>query len=262
MNVKTLFNTIHNDIIGPDLLAKAELVDHNANGIQIMGDNKITKVALGVSCNLEFLQKAVNWGAQVCIFHHGLGLGDHYIYNSKLLSSTQQELKFIFDHELTIAGYHYCLDAHNEIGNNIQIIKKLGAVDTYEPYFENWGWIGEFEVEKPLVDLAKDCSKLFKHDVFMVKGNKERIKRIGVCSGGAMPYAKDIWQEIIVKNIDAHITGVITESGPALARENGFAYFAAGHYATEVLGVKALGEEIKKVFPEIETNFIEVWNEW
>jgi len=47
-----------------------------------------------------------------------------------------------------------------------------------------------------------------------------------------------------------------------LARENGFAYFAAGHYATEVLGVKALGEEIKKVFPEIETNFIEVWNEW
>ena len=55
---------------------------------------------------------------------------------------------------------------------------------------------------------------------------------------------------------------IITESGPVLARENGFAYFAAGHYATEVLGVKALGEEIKKVFPEIETNFIEVWNEW
>jgi len=260
MNTSTLFDAIHADIIGKDILAKAQITDQNANGVQIRGSEELTKVALGVSCNLEFLEKAAYWGAQVCIFHHGLGLNDKYIINSRLLPSTQKELKYIFDHELTIAGYHYALDVHPSIGNNVQIIKKLGAIETYETYFEGWGWIGEFEHAKPLEDFAKDCSKLCKHDVFIVKGNKENIKRIGVCSGGAVPSGDHYW-EMLDKQIDVHVTGEIKESSPSKMREMGLSYFACGHYATEVFGIQALGEAIKKRFSEIEVQFIEVWNE-
>lgn len=262
MNLHTLFSSINEDIIGLDLLAKAETIDKNANGIQITGKESVTKIALGVSCNLEFLQKAINWGAQACIFHHGLGLSDHYIFNSKLLPSTLKELKIIFENELTIAGYHYCLDAHPQIGNNVIIINKLGAIETYESYFDGWGWVGEYEKEIDLSELAQRFAKLCHHDVFIVKSNKTQIKRIGVCSGGAIPYPKDIWQEIIAKNIDAHLTGVITESSPSLASENEYNYLAAGHYATEVFGIKALGEQIQKKYPKLEVQFIEVWNEW
>jgi len=44
-------------------------------------------------------------------------------------------------------------------------------------------------------------------------------------------------------------------------REMGLSYFACGHYATEVFGIQALGEAIKKRFSELEVQFIEVWNE-
>lgn len=260
MKTSDLFQYIKTTF-GEKLISQAALVDQNANGVQILGTDNVKKVALGVSCNLEFLQKAVNWGAQVCIFHHGLGLSDHYIYNSQLLPSTQKELKLVFENGLTIAGFHYCLDVHPVIGNNAQIIKLLDAKFTNEAYFDEWGWIGEFDQEIELSHLAHNLARICKHDVFIVKGNEKKIKRIGVCSGGAVPKAQEIWQEITTKNVDIHLTGVITESSPALAKENGFNYLSAGHYATEVFGVKALGKEIKQRFPELEVQFIEVWND-
>jgi len=260
MNTLRLFDYINNNIFGFDLLVKADQLDPNANGIQINGTENVTKVALGVSCNLEFLQKAVNWGAQACIFHHGLGLSQHYIYNSKLLPSTQKELKFIFDHDLTVAGYHYCLDVHPKIGNNAQIIKLLDAKFTGESYFDSWGWIGEFEKAIELSDLAHNFAGICKHDVFVVKGNDKKIKKIGVCSGEAVPSANKIW-EMLNNNIDAHLTGYIKEAIPAIFRECNITYLSAGHYATEVFGIKVLGEMIKQKFPELEVQFIEVWNE-
>ena len=176
------------------------------------------------------------------------------------MPSTQQELEYIFKHNLTIAGYHYVLDVHPSIGNNVHIIKKLGAIETFDEYFDGWGWIGEFEYEKPISELAHESSKLFKHDVFIVKGSKETVKRIGVCSGGAVPVGEQYW-EMLDKHIDLHITGEIKESSPGSTRELGISYFACGHYATEAFGIQAFGEEIKNKFPELEVRFIEVWNE-
>jgi putative NIF3 family GTP cyclohydrolase 1 type 2 len=68
----------------------------------------------------------------------------------------------------------------------------------------------------------------------------EKIKRIGVCSGGAVP--RDEWYEIVDKKIDCHITGEIKESSPYSAEAIGIHYLACGHYATEVFGVKALAK--------------------
>jgi dinuclear metal center YbgI/SA1388 family protein len=260
MKVSKLFNVVNNKILGSDLIIKANQIDENANGVQILGGEDVKKVALGVSCNAEFLQKAANWGANVCIFHHGMGLTNRYIYNSRLTPSTQKQLKIAFDNELTLAGYHFALDTHPEIGNNIQIIKALGAKETKESYFDGWGMVAEFSKPQFIQDLAKECSKLFRHDVFMVLGGPEKIKRLGVCSGGAIPNGADVL-EILEKGLELHLTGVITESGSAVAKESGFHYFAAGHYATEVFGIKALGEKIKSKFPSLEVEFLDVWNE-
>ena len=43
--------------------------------------------------------------------------------------------------------------------------------------------------------------------------------------------------------------------------ENGISYFVCGHYATEVFGVKALAEDLKKEFSDkLEVKFIDVKN--
>ena len=123
--------------IGPDLLDKAAQVDSAPNSVQIRGAEEVEKVVLGVSCSLEFLEQAVQTEAQYCIFHHGIRI-DKDVVNGRF-EPYESRLRLIFLNNLTLAGFHYSLDAHPEIGNNAVIIEKLGAKRLNEPYFEDWG---------------------------------------------------------------------------------------------------------------------------
>jgi len=248
--------------VGKELLEKAAKVDTRANGVQIHGKDEIKKVVLGVSANLDFFKEAVKAGADFCIFHHGLSFVNNQL-NQRLNPAIQKRLKIIFDNNLTVAGYHYCLDAHPTIGNNAVIIKKLGARRLNEPYFElegaAWGWIAEFNKTQDVKKLAEKCSEVFSHDVFAVYAGSKKVKRIGVCSGGAKPYKESLF-EVIDKKIELHISGEIVEGSSSLAKEIGFNYFACGHYATEVFGVQELGLKIKKAFPQLKVEFIDIPN--
>jgi len=255
-----LIKTIH-EIIGDDLLAKANQIDICANGVQVHGDEEVSKIALGVSANLDFFTEAVDSGAQFCLFHHGLHLTAKYIYNSRFDRSQQSQLKHVFTNNLTVAGYHYALDAHPEIGNNATIIRELGAKRLDIPYMmEGWGWVAEFDKPKDVEELAEKCSDIFDHDIFAVYAGPKMVKRIGVVSGGGKPYGVML-HEIQDLDIDLHITGEIAESGPAFAKEVGFNYFAAGHYATEVFGVQELGKKIKEHYGDkLDVEFIDIPN--
>jgi len=254
-----LISSIHS-IIGEDLLAKANQVDDNANGVQVHGAGEVTKLALGVSTGLDFFREAVSSGAQMCVTHHGLHLSDRYLYNSRLDQAQQAVLKFVFESNLTVAGYHYSLDAHPQIGNNAVIIRELGAKRLDIPYFEDWGWVAEFDQSQNVEKLAEKCSDLFSHDVFAVYAGPKTVRRIGVVSGGGKPAGK--WMhEIYDKGVELHLTGEIAEGGPSIAKDAGFNYFAYGHYATEVFGVQELGKKIKEHYQdELEVEFIDIPN--
>lgn len=248
------------EIIGNDLLTKANSVDHRANGVQILGKDKVNKVCLGVTCNLEFLTEAVDSGAEYCIFHHGLDLDGSDIYNSRLNISQQKQLQAVFESELTIAGYHYSLDTQPEFGNASYIIRELGAKRLEIPYMSGWGWVGEFSNEQDVKDLAKRCGALFSHDIFAVYGGPKEVKRVGVATGGAKAVGIYL-HEIEEQNIDLHITGEINHTGIDMAKECDFNYFAGGHYATEVFGVQELGKKLKKKFGnKLEVEFIDIPN--
>jgi putative NIF3 family GTP cyclohydrolase 1 type 2 len=247
-------------LIGYDLGAKAQKIDDNANGEQILGTREVKKIALGVSGNLDFFRESVAHGAQFCITHHGLKLSARAIYNARLDLSQQATLRYVFANNLTVGGYHYTLDAQPDFGNNATIIKKLGATRLNLPYFDEWGWVGEFDTPVAVVELKKLCTEIFAHDIFAVYGGNKVVKRIGVCSGGAKPYGAQL-HEIYEKGIELHIAGEIGESGPAIAQEAGFNYFACGHYATEVFGVQELGKKIKAHFQnQLEVEFIDIPN--
>ncbi|MGD8744584.1 MAG: Nif3-like dinuclear metal center hexameric protein, partial [Candidatus Woesebacteria bacterium] len=99
-------------VIGDDLLEKASKKDEAANGVQILGGERVEKVALGVSLNSEFLEKVADWGSNFCIFHHGF---DPRTHKSRFPSFSQKRLKIIFVNNMTIAGFHFALDAHPAI---------------------------------------------------------------------------------------------------------------------------------------------------
>ena len=254
-----LITTI-NTIIGEDLVKEAQFKDSYANGVQIVGNEEVTKVALGVSTSLEFLQEAVSTGAEFTITHHGLDLTSHNIIASRLHPGIQELLTSAITNNLTVAGYHFSLDSHSEIGNNATIIRELGANRLDITYSGGWGWVGEFDKPRDVKELANQCSDLFNHDIFAVYAGSKKIKRIGVCSGGAKPYDRDLW-EIIDNRLDLHLSGEIIEAGPGLAKGIGFNYFSCGHYATEVFGVQELGKKIKEHYGDkLEVEFIDIPN--
>jgi len=254
-----LIKFIH-QTIGEDLLEKAQTIDKSANGVQIFGQDNVNKLVLGVSASLDFFKEAVKAKADFCILHHGLGLTEKHIYNSRPNMALQKRLKIIFDNDLTVAGFHFSLDSHYKIGNNALIIAKLGARQLDLNYFDKWGWVAEFDKSQDVKKLAEKCSNIFSNDIFAVYGGKQKVTRIGVVSGGGKPYGS--WaMELAEKKIDLHITGDIGESGPALAKDMGFNYFACGHYATEVFAVQELGKIIKSHYKnKLEVEFIDISN--
>ena len=60
--------------------------------------------------------------------------------------------------------------------------------------------------------------------------------------------AADHFAEAIAAGADAFLTGEPAERVMAQAREAGVHFIAAGHYATETFGVRALGERLAERF--------------
>jgi len=255
VNRDELINFIY-QTIGEELVEKAFQKDENANGVQILGSENVEKVTLGVSLNEAFLHESIHKKSNFCIFHHGL---DARTYKSRLPSYLQKRLKLIFQNEMTIMGFHYCLDAHPKLGNNAQIIKKLGA-KIKESFMDEWGYVAEFETKKDVSKLAEKCHELFKHPVFVVDYGPKKIKRIAVVSGAASPHVEDV-AEMESKGVELFISGETSESAPHKIKEAEINYFVCGHYATEVFGVKVLGEKIKSEFKDkLDVEFLDIEN--
>jgi len=78
------------------------------------------------------------------------------------------------------------------------------------------------------------------------------VRKVAWCSGGAQGY----FEAAIALGVDAYLTGEISEQNYHQANESGVAFIAAGHHATERLGIRALGEHLQVRFG-LEHRFID-----
>ena len=80
-----------------------------------------------------------------------------------------------------------------------------------------------------------------------------QINRVGVVSGGA---AEEV-EEAGRKGIDVYVSGEPKLVAYSLAQEYGVNAVFAGHYATEVFGVQALGDVVRDKFG-VESKFLDL----
>ena len=66
------------------------------------------------------------------------------------------------------------------------------------------------------------------------------VRTVGVVTGAGGDHLDDA----LAEGLDAFVTGEPSERHMARAQEGGLHFLAAGHYATETFGVKALGDEL------------------
>ncbi len=222
--------------------------DYGPNGLQIEGKKKVKKIITAVSASLELFTKAVELDADMILVHHGL-LWDR---DSRVIKgSFKNRVKKLLDRDISLLAYHLPLDKHSEIGNNALAAKRLDLNNVGE-----LGAIGiQGQADFSLKTLVDKIENIFQPKPLLFSYGPSRIKRIGYCSGGA---AKDLALAIDA-GLDAFITGEAAEPSLHLAKEGNIHFIAAGHYATERLGIRALGEHLEDSF-NISSTFVDIPN--
>lgn len=224
-----------------DAQAAARVDQYMANGLQVRGRDEVNTIVTGVSASLRFFEEAVAVGADALIVHHSLNMPSS-IHFDRIFS---RRLRYLWDHDLSLIGYHYLLDSHPEIGNNAQIIKALGGrpVEPYPP--EGWGWVGEIEGGAERDALLARCTDLFSQEGVQYPFGPERVRKLVAVSGSGAPRPGEM-EWLIQHQIDLFITGEPREWNRELFREAGISFAAGGHYHTERIGIQALSDVLQR----------------
>ena len=239
-----------------ELLEVAGFDDYGPNGLQVPGAGEVTRVATGVSAHLELIERAAKAGAQLLLAHHGLFWDFHPRSLSEQMAT---RLRRAFDAGLSIAAYHLPLDAHREVGNNALLCRGLG----FEPAELDFGIVKGRAIglvgrrSEPLAAdaLFTNVAELLDREPLVFAAGPERVSSIGIVSGAG---SSEIHAAVEL-GLDAFLTGEPAEHSMADAREGGLHYLAAGHHASETLGVRRLGELVAQRFG-VEHEFIDVPN--
>ncbi len=238
------------------LLQPDRFQDYCRNGLQVPGPNEVRTIATGVSAQAELFERAADLGAQLLVVHHGLFWGSGVL---AIDESLKRRLEILFSAGIALAAYHLPLDAHPEIGNNALLGRELGA-EGMEPFGSHRGETIGFLASLPGAGLPAqelfDRVKGITGSEPLVQGaGPELISRVAIVSGAGSDYI----QEAAQAGAQALLTGEPAERVMASARELGLHAIAAGHYATETLGVRALGDHLAARFG-LEHVFIDVPN--
>ncbi|MET0615803.1 MAG: Nif3-like dinuclear metal center hexameric protein [Thermoleophilaceae bacterium] len=238
-----------------ELLAIGDFHDYGPNGLQVPGTTEVSRVATGVSANLELFEQASMLGAQLVVAHHGLFWDFH---PRSITPAMRQRLRVLFDADMSLAAYHLPLDGHPDVGNNALICEAVG-LERSEPFGEHRGqtvgFVGRSVEGIAFEELRGRCARAFGQDPFTWDTGPDIVHSVGVVSGAAA----SSFGEAIAKGLDAFLTGEPAEHVMADARESGTHFIAGGHYATETLGVRRLGELLGERFG-LEHHFVEVPN--
>jgi dinuclear metal center YbgI/SA1388 family protein len=228
-----------------ELLRPASFDDYSPNGLQVPGREQVGTLVTGVSASVELFERAAAEGAGLVLVHHGLfwkGMPQHVDL------PLYRRLRPLFLNDIALAAYHLPLDAHPEVGNNALIARGLGCEST-EPFAEHAGqaigFAGRFGGDGIApAELVERVTRLTGREPLHLPYGPERVRTIGIVSGGASDFLGDA----IAAGYDAFLTGEPAERVMTQAREGAIHFLAAGHYATETFGIRALGDRLAERF--------------
>ncbi|MFN7940709.1 MAG: Nif3-like dinuclear metal center hexameric protein [Thermoanaerobaculia bacterium] len=237
------------------LLDAAAVPDYGPNGLQIEGHRDVRRIVTGVSGGLELFERAREAGADAVFAHHGI------LWDSQPRAITgfqYRRVRALVESGMHFAAYHLPLDRHAELGNNALAAHGLGLY-SLEPFGRYHGvaigFRGHYPEPIAVPELVARCRALFGQEPLAFPAGPDPVATVGVITGGG---AGEVHQAIAA-GLDAYVTGEPAEWVMNVARENRIHFLACGHYATERLGIRALGEHLAERFA-LEHQFIDLPN--
>ena len=217
--------------------------DYGPQGLQVEGRHTVDKIVGLVDAQTPCVEAALQNGADMMLVHHGIFWGPA----APLRGQFGQLVRNIMASELNLYAAHLALDAHQEVGNNAELARRLGL--------ETVQWWGEVN-GAPLAALAVDSDGMkldYLADRFeqvvgpvqLVQAHGPRlVHRVGIMSGSGAGYIK----EAAALGCDAFVTGETSHAHYYDAMNYSINVVYGGHYCTETVGVQALGLHIQERF--------------
>lgn len=214
--------------------------DDSLNGIQVgRGEGSVASVAFAVDACAESISRAAAAGAQVLFVHHGLFWGKSERIEGPMLG----RIRTLVQADMALYACHLPLDCHQELGNNAVLARLLGLekIEAFGRYHGmDMGFAGilaeAIGLEEAIRRILPDGSR----PRTVIAAGKPNIRKVAVVSGGA-PFEA---LQALGTDIDLYITGEPSHSIYHHVVEGGLNFVAAGHYATEVWGVRAVAERL------------------
>jgi len=238
-----------------EFLAADQGSDYCPNGLQVEGRAEISKIVSGVSACEELFRAARQSEADAVLVHHGL----FWQGDPPTLTGVQyRRVAELIRSEINLLAYHLPLDRHLEVGNNAVAAVRLGLTDL-QPFCQHQGLPlgvrGRLPEPRPRAAVLRALTELFGHEPLTFSFGSESISSIGIVSGAGARY----FHKAIQHSLDLFVTGEAEEWVMNLAREAGANFVAAGHHATERLGIQALGDHLRRKFG-IDVEFVDIPN--
>ena len=239
-----------------DLLCIQDFRDYCPNGLQVEGKSTVSRILTGVTASQDFIDRAVEAGVDAILVHHG------YFWKNEtpaIVGLKKNRIARLLQHDISLLAYHLPLDAHAEVGNNVQLARVLdldiGGCVQQGPA-QGLLWYGELREPLPAQQFASHIAAcLNRQPQHLASACDQPVKTLAWCTGGAQGYM----EQAAELGVDAYLSGEVSEQTFHLARELDLHYFAAGHHATERYGVQALGARLQTEF-DIEAIFADLDN--
>ena len=235
-----------------DYLRIGEFDDYCPNGLQVEANPEVENIVCGVTASQALIEAAIEAGADTLLVHHG------YFWKGEAQPITGvkgRRISSLIRNRINLLAYHLPLDAHPEVGNNVQLAQvmdwRIGAS------FGEQGLMLEGSLPQPqsLAQLAAEIGSRLGSQPLSIAAGAHPIGRLAWCTGAAQGFI----EAAAARGVDAFVSGEVSEPTFHLAREMGIHYVGAGHHATERYGVQALAAEIARRFG-IRQQFIDIPN--
>ncbi len=229
-----------------------EIKDYGPQGLQVEAEkDEIHKIALGVDVSPAIIRSAAAWGADMLLVHHGILWRSVECLNGAL----GQRVRLLIQHNIHLYAAHLPLDAHPEVGNNAVLAQMFGVS------VENWwcsptnvpiGVVGPLHLPRPLDVLVSQVNEQLHTQARVLAHGPAQVERVAILSG----FGADEVAEVKKLGADTYITGETSHAHYWAAADYGLNVIFAGHYASETVGVQALGQHLMTQFG-LETRFFD-----
>lgn len=222
-----------------------EIHDAAHNGLQVEGKQTINRIGLAVDSSLAGFRQAVEKQVDFLLVHHGLFWEGPRFH--PLTGMMGKRIKTLMDASISLYGAHLPLDIHPLYGNNAVLANQLGLQT--QKFFAPYGSVllalhALCPEPLPLPAFVQQVENLLMVKTITWQFGSDIVSSLGIASGKATPVMPDV----AAIGADTFLTGETAHGGYHTARELGLNVIHAGHYATEAVGVKALGEHLAEKF--------------